>query len=92
MSGSKNWFILENPIKMDDLGENPLFSETSISEEKFSCDFSPFGTSSLTFQLRIKAAQGAWPNALQLLQDADLVALGGSVASNTAVTWLIIVP
>ena len=22
------WFILENPIKMDDLGENPLFSET----------------------------------------------------------------
>ena len=24
------WFLLENPIKMDDLGENPLFSETSI--------------------------------------------------------------
>ena len=22
--------IMENPIKMDDLGENPLFSETSI--------------------------------------------------------------
>ena len=22
---------MENPIKMDDLGENPLFSETSIS-------------------------------------------------------------
>jgi len=24
------WFIMENLIKMDDLGENPLFSETSI--------------------------------------------------------------
>ena len=24
------WFIMENPIKMDDLGEHPLFSETSI--------------------------------------------------------------
>ena len=24
------WFIMENPIKMDDLGENPLFSETSM--------------------------------------------------------------
>ena len=24
------WFIMENPVKMDDLGENPLFSETSI--------------------------------------------------------------
>ena len=23
--------IMENPIKMDDLGENPLFSETSMS-------------------------------------------------------------
>ena len=25
------WFIMENPIKMDDLGENPLFLETSKS-------------------------------------------------------------
>ena len=24
------WFIRENPIKMDDLGETPLFSETSL--------------------------------------------------------------
>ena len=24
------WFIMENPIKMNDLEENPLFSETSI--------------------------------------------------------------
>ena len=24
------WFIMEHPIKMDDLGGNPLFSETSI--------------------------------------------------------------
>jgi len=24
------WFIRENPIKMDDLEENPLFSETPI--------------------------------------------------------------
>jgi len=24
------WFIMENLIKMDDLGENPLFSETPI--------------------------------------------------------------
>ena len=24
------WFIMENPIKTDDLGENPLFLETSI--------------------------------------------------------------
>ena len=24
------FFFMENPIKMDDLGENPLFSETSI--------------------------------------------------------------
>ena len=24
------WFIMENPIKMDDLEENPLFSETLI--------------------------------------------------------------
>ena len=25
------WFIIENPIKMDDLGVNPLFSETTFS-------------------------------------------------------------
>ena len=24
------WFIMENPIKMDDLGFSPLFAETSI--------------------------------------------------------------
>ena len=24
------WFIMENPIKMDDLEENPLFLETSV--------------------------------------------------------------
>ena len=24
------WFLMESPLKMDDLGENPLFSETSI--------------------------------------------------------------
>ena len=32
------WFIMENPIKMDDLGENPLFSETPIY---LSCVFVP---------------------------------------------------
>ena len=26
----KRWFIMENPIKMDDLGGNPLFLETPI--------------------------------------------------------------
>ena len=46
------------------------------------------GFSGAPFIPRIKAS-GSWPNALQLLQDANLVALGGSVvASNTAVTWL----
>ena len=29
-------FIIENPIKMDDLGV-PLFSETSISEKQLYC-------------------------------------------------------
>jgi len=24
------WFIMENPVKMDDFGEDPLFLETSI--------------------------------------------------------------
>ena len=30
--GTPKWMvkIMENPIEMDDLGENPLFSETSI--------------------------------------------------------------
>ena len=28
------WFIMENPIKMDDLEENPLFSETSTLVKK----------------------------------------------------------
>ena len=30
------WFIMENPIKMDDLGI-PLFSETTICPEKIYC-------------------------------------------------------
>ena len=28
------WFIVENPIKMDDLGGKPLFSETSMNENQ----------------------------------------------------------
>ena len=28
------WFIMENPIKMDDLGETPLFLETPIWERQ----------------------------------------------------------
>ena len=34
------WFILENPIKMDDLGV-PLFSETSVSYGESFCEIRP---------------------------------------------------